>query len=537
MAGNKKHRDGHDHPCVVPFVCTARRSEGFIEEEQMKSTRLNCQSMKIAAIALVVASMLGVWHESEANNLTQVLGSGLSIKGQNFSTTSVAPAISPAIATAISQAVTQEFPLTSVSPSYTFRYDSTLGVYERSTTVPGPLFSERALTLGKGQFNFGLGYSYIDFDTLNGKDLDHLTVPVLGPTLVGPEVIPNPNEKPTVFYRQVAEANPVIRLKIQAHVIVPTFRFGVTDNWDVGIAIPILNTSLTAQTDFQEVVRNPGDVTSPSYFQSPTFGGGFVYTEGMASNGYIKPNKKLGEQTDLLFSQSQKRDKAAHAAGSSTGVGDISLRSKYCFWCNELGGSAFGLNLQLPSGDKDNFQGTGETHVSPFLYASYIVWNRLEPHLNVGVDFNTGDVDNSSFVYAVGFTGRLADSLGVMFDILGRSEFGRSAVVPPKRPCSENTQGCSDLLNNTGFLNNFPLSRAPSTCTPEHPCSLNGTQPRVVSYFFPQPIKRNDIIDISVGLRYGIGTHGSAFFGAVLPLNEDGFRANFIPSGGIEYTF
>lgn len=57
--------------------------------------------------------------------------------------------------------------------------------------------------------------------------------------------------------------------------------------------------------------------------------------------------------------------------------------------------------------------------------------------------------------------------------------------------------------------------------------------------FFPPPveIKRNDIANFSFGLRCALGASSSAFFGAVVPLNNDGFRPDFIPSGGIEYKF
>jgi hypothetical protein len=33
----------------------------------------------------------------------------------------------------------------------------------------GPLFAERALTIGKGKFNFNIGYAYVEFDDINGR--------------------------------------------------------------------------------------------------------------------------------------------------------------------------------------------------------------------------------------------------------------------------------------------------------------------------------------------------------------------------------
>src|SRR5262249_38714509 len=97
----------------------------------------------------------------------------------------------------------------------------------------------------------------------------------------------------------------------------------------------------------------------------------------------------------------------ATATGSATGVGDIVLRSKYRFWKTEEGGAAFGFTLQLPSGKKRDFHGTGETHLGVFLYLSQVIGGRIEPHLNVGVDVNADDVDRSSLLYTLGATLRV----------------------------------------------------------------------------------------------------------------------------------
>ena len=223
----------------------------------------------------------------------------------------------------------------------------------------------------------------------------------------------------------------------------------------------------------------------------------------------------------LPFIKSQRSSTLlSRAADSATGVGDITLRTKYHFWRDELGGAAFGLNLQLPSGEVKDFHGTDETHVSTFLYYSQVFWERFEPRFNIGVDFNADDVDRSSFLWSMGGTLLLGTQLGLIVDFIGRSEFGRfPAHIPP--------EGI--------FRGGRVLDRAPDECTIEQPCF---TDPGTVSFpFFPERIERNDKIDFSFGLRYAIGTSGTLFFGGIIPLNDDGLRADFIPSGGIEYAF
>src|SRR4051812_47142034 len=81
----------------------------------------------------------GLSSVSNAKDLTEVLGQGISVNALNFNPR-VANAIAPGIATGVAQTVTQEFPQAAVSPAFTFRYNPTLTVYERATTVPGPLF-------------------------------------------------------------------------------------------------------------------------------------------------------------------------------------------------------------------------------------------------------------------------------------------------------------------------------------------------------------------------------------------------------------
>jgi hypothetical protein len=79
----------------------------------------------------------------------------------------------------------------------------------------------------------------------------------------------------------------------------------------------------------------------------------------------------------------------------------MTLRSKYYLWQTEGGGASLGLNLQLPSGEAQDFHGIDETRLGTFVYLSQVVGERGEPHLNIGVNFNANDVDRSSFLYAV----------------------------------------------------------------------------------------------------------------------------------------
>lgn len=468
---------------------------------------------------LLAACVLGGPPQTAARDLTDVLERGFSFNAGGLDTTAAAKAVAPAFSAAVAQAVTQEFPLASVSPAFTYRYNPTLSAFERSTGVPGPLFSERALTLGAGQLNFGIGYSFIDFSDLNGTDLDNIRSPALLNEIFyqDPNTIPLgqlPTGEP-VFLAPASATRIRTRIDLNAHVVVPTVRYGLTDRWDVSLSIPILNTFLR--------VRNEDVPVADLDFARAGFAFARLNASTIANLGFADRNgNQLTSSSQLPFVKSRRSvSSLARSAGSATGVGDISLRTKYHLWRTEVGGAAVGLNLQLPSGEVRDLHGSDETHLSTFVYLSQVIGERVEPHVNLGVDFNGDDVDRSSFLYAVGGTLLVGTKLGLSVDFLGRSEFGRLALRVPAN----------------GIYAGRLLNRPVETCTTAQPCFLDFSGPAVSFPFFPVKIRRNDIADFSFGLRYALGTSGSVFFGGIIPLNDDGLRADFIPSGGIEYTF
>jgi hypothetical protein len=482
----------------------------------------------LSALALIIAVQifcLCIGPRSEARDLTEVFTAGYNFSALGNDPAAVA-AVAPAIAAAVSQAVTQEFPSASVAPAFTYRYNPTLSIFERSTGVPGPLFSERALTLGEGQLNLGVGYSHIDFSDLNGTSLDNIRSPALLNAIFDEEKVKtNFNFRgDPVFLAPSSGSVLRTRLDLQAHVMVPTLRYGLSERWDVSLSIPIVNTFLRVRNEAVPVVDvNPAAARAAITLDERGKLKDFL--------GFVNPVSLT--PVNPPFVKSQRSSKLlARAAGSATGVGDIALRTKYHLWRTEAGGAALGLNLQLPSGEVRDFHGTDETHLSTFVYLSQVVGERFEPHLNLGVDFNADDVDRSSFLYAVGTTLLVGKNLGLMVDFIGRSEFGRFPVRFPSE----------------AIYHGAALDRAPATCTAAQPCfldpskgdpKLKGTpfEGTIPFPFFPERIKRNDIADFSFGLRYALGTSGSVFFGGIIPLNGDGLRADFIPSGGVEYTF
>lgn len=458
------------------------------------------QRLRYTALAIMLSGALSIAERSEARNLTGALVKGYqqtapfyltgTLNNQPFCPCALAQSLASALSTATSQAITQDVPIASVAPAFSYHYNPTLSIFERSTGMLGPLFAERALTIGKGKFNFNIGYAYVGFDDINGTSLDNLRT--------GPGVLLTGNKVDPGNAAQLRT-----NLNVQTQVIVPTFRYGITDDLDVSLVVPILNTSLrirnTTVLVATQMTPGLGDLSNPVNLQNNIGKLRYVAT---TPTPLVLPGMK---------------SQSVGSAQSSTGVGDIILRAKYNFWRDEGGVAAYGLSLLLPSGNEDDLQGTGETHVTPSLIVSQVMYDRLEPHLNLGIDFNANDVDRSSFAYVAGATLQMWQPLALMIDVIGRTEFNGLSVNQSQ-------------LNSGGLL----LSKPVSQCTQDAPCSGQETNVAV----FPKNLaQRNDIVNFAFGLRYALGEAGSIYFGGVVPLNNDGFRSDFIPSGGIEYTF
>ncbi len=63
-------------------------------------------------------------------------------------------------------------PLPAPASGFTYEFDSTLGVFTRTTQSFGPILAERWETIGGKRFSFGFTFQHFTFDTVEGFDLD-----------------------------------------------------------------------------------------------------------------------------------------------------------------------------------------------------------------------------------------------------------------------------------------------------------------------------------------------------------------------------
>ncbi|HXJ34013.1 MAG TPA: hypothetical protein VMS22_08210 [Candidatus Eisenbacteria bacterium] len=359
-----------------------------------------------------------------------------------------------AFADNIADFAARALPITSASAGFTYRYNPTLEVFERTSETLGPVFLERPDTLGRNKFNVSVSFQYVEFNEFDGTQLTRLQ-----------------NNDPIVTTAFDAGGNQIgfraqtlrYSLALQNYVTTVSFTWGVLDDLDLNILLPIIATNMRLGVHAQEVA-----------------------TAGL----------------DGVFTPSTGPERVGYENGNPVGVGDILLRAKYQLPRLDWLRSAAGLVLRLPSGSHGNFQGTGDVEVSPFLYLSTVLWDRVEPTMNLGIDYDASNVSKSAASYGIGVDVDITKRINFNLAYLGRSQFEGTAEP-----------------DDTSFLH---LSNGQTVSEP-----LLGLN-----------FGRKDTSDLSFGIRVVVWGNVMLYANGIYALNDQGLRNDtVIPAGGIEGTF
>jgi hypothetical protein len=68
------------------------------------------------------------------------------------------------------------FPFSSSAGNFGFKFDPDLGTFVNTTETLGPIFAERAPTVGRGKWNLNFYATFFHYDDFNGQSLDNLQV-------------------------------------------------------------------------------------------------------------------------------------------------------------------------------------------------------------------------------------------------------------------------------------------------------------------------------------------------------------------------
>ena len=238
------------------------------------------------------------------------------------------------IGPALANTVASTYPVASASSSVTYAFNPKTETFERQTRVLGPIIGERAETIGKGQIDIGTSISFVDFSTINGDNLGSLTnQPSIDGRVVSfpvPGGVTLKDGRFTNFLPVLVHAN----IDVQATIGTPSITYGVTPDLDVNLSLPLIETYLNVKVN--ETVPDP---RLPQYMLPD------------CSTTTCAPN------------QIQPTTINRQAADRAVGFGDLLLRFKYIVMRDKPVDLAAGLGVSFPSGNPDNFAGTGTYQV------------------------------------------------------------------------------------------------------------------------------------------------------------------------------
>ena len=305
---------------------------------------VNTIHLAVGAPARVTGGTVSPPHDAHFNVLND-----LSFTGPNAAAT--AAGVNRALA---SQFAT--FPLGSSSGGFTWNFDQSTGAYTRASQSYGPLFAERALTVGRNRFGLGFNYQHTSYKSFEGQSLDdgsirfYLPHTDCCPAATAPNGLLN-----LTFEGDVLEASMDLQASTDTFTVFATY--GLTDRWDVGVAIPVSHIDMDLTLN-AEIMR---------------------FSTGANPAVHVFP----GGSSRASFP----------TTGSATGLGDMVLRTKYLVASGRSAQISAALDLRVPTGDADNLLGTGTTQGK--LYAILSTGGgSFAQHVNIGYTFSgAGSLD------------------------------------------------------------------------------------------------------------------------------------------------
>jgi hypothetical protein len=279
-------------------------------------------------------------------------------------------------------------PLPSPASGFTYRFDAATGTFVRSTQSFGPILTDRAETIGKGRFAFGFNFQHFTFDQLEGIDLTRV-----------PSVFTHDDFELGGGRADVVTTANAIDVSVGQWTGALTY--GLTDRFDVSLAVPIVSTSLNVISAATMRRLGTANATTIHFFRDPDAPGG------------------IGSERSFA------------AGGSASGLGDLIVRVKGAVMREGPRGLAVGLDMRMPTGDERNLLGSGAFGVKPFVAYSGS-YRRVSPHVNLGYQWNgesvlAGDVETGAkddlpdqLLYAFGADIGVTDKFSLTTDLLGR---------------------------------------------------------------------------------------------------------------------
>lgn len=359
------------------------------------------------------------------------------------------------------------FPLSSTIPAVTF--DFSTGVPVSITETLGPIFSETAQTIGKGRIGIGFNYSYLSLSKYRGLSTEDMRFTFVHQDITQDSTLgDNPTENDVI--------DMLLGLDVNANIFALYATAGVTNNLDVGVAIPIINVSLSG--------------TAVAVINSYTFG-----RLGQAFHYFG------GDSLHPVLNTRVPYD------ASATGIGDIAVRIKYTIARGRNIDAAALVDVRLPTGKEEKFLGTGKTNVKILGILSARV-SDFAPHLNFGYEKRSADFQSDRFEFRAGFDHKVLSSLTFAFDLLGTIDVNSSKAIK----LFPGTRTVIDEVPNGEYAREIDLSNIPER-------------------------DNDNTYSVSAGFKYAPSERVVLLVNLLVPMNDGGLRSSVAPTVGLSMNF
>jgi hypothetical protein len=262
-------------------------------------------------------------------------------------------ALNASIATALSI-----IPLSSPASGVIFRTDPTTGAELPVSSTLGPIFTERAETMGKGRFYVGFSNQSFHFTKYNGTSLNALRILYPGG---------DPSKVIAGEPLSTVPATFGIGMDVKLSQNIAFFTYGVTNRLDVSLGLPMVHSAVSARTYDGTIYAGNGFGTNGSTCWCVN-----TFTPGFPT----LIQQQIGE-----------------SAKAKTGFGDVLVRLKGSVIQQSNAVVALGTDIRFPTGDEQNYLGVGTLTAKPFAAVSFYTRPLgedivLSPHFDVGWQFS-----------------------------------------------------------------------------------------------------------------------------------------------------
>jgi hypothetical protein len=290
-------------------------------------------------------------------------------------------------------------PIASTSGGVTFRFEG--GIPVKTSLSLGPIFAERAQTLGRGRAAVGIGHTAFHFSSLRGVPMDNISLIFTHQNVDFPGCSTPTSDCSKMGIPTLENEIMPFRLNLDLDVAVTTLyaTVGMFDHVDIGLIVPLVSTSLYGESNAQIIPFGPPPAVH--------------FFGGTPDNPVLSASRTVN--------------------GSAFGLGDVAARIKVGLRETDNSGVALLGEARFGTGSPDDLLGSGAFSARGFVIVSGRV-DSFSPHLNLGYAYHPRTAErswNDAVLATIGFDQLVSDRVTIAAEAIGELQVGKSALELP----------------------------------------------------------------------------------------------------------